>query len=157
MHTRQLPTAENGSPSTTTSNLRPSPALASGTSKSRTNAFVLTRPPASLQMRAGETPTAQHPNTRTCNTLLLGRPSTPPIAPLQCLTLQNVNNIFFYNQLRQNLPVSHRISTGKTILLSPSPPLSHTLGLVLGSSPSPPHLGLLACCCCVKNTPLPLF
>ena len=55
-HTNVVSTANctpnSGSPSTTTSNLRPSPALAPGTSKSRTKAFVLTRPPASLQMRA---------------------------------------------------------------------------------------------------------
>ena len=39
-----------------------------------------------------------------------------PLPPSQCLTFQNENNNFFYNQMRQNLLVSHRISTGRRLL-----------------------------------------
>ena len=67
-----------------------------------------------------------------CLLLLWGPPTvepTLPSPPLQCLTFQNVNNNFHngldpsdLNQLRHNLPVSHRISTGKRSSPPPPPP-----------------------------------
>ena len=76
-----------------------------------------------------------------------------PLPPLQCLTFQNVNNNF-HNQLRQNLPVSHRISTGRHSSSPPSPLPHHPSGphtsalIVLGLAPM--HSGLLApVVCCV--------
>ena len=43
---------KRGSPPATTSSLRPSPAIGSATSRSRSRTFVATRPPASRQVRA---------------------------------------------------------------------------------------------------------
>ena len=95
-----------------------------------------------------------------CLLLLLGPPTVEPplLPPLQCLTFQNVNN-FFYNQLRQHFPVSHRICTGRHSSSPPPPPTTlrapTPLGLnsVFGFS----AFGPLCSCCCVKNTPLPLL
>ena len=58
------------------------------------------------------------------------------------------------NQLRQNLPVSHRISTGRR---SSSPPPPHTSWALIFLGLALLHSGLPCSCCCVKNTPLPLL
>ena len=79
--------------------------------------------------------------------------------PLQCLTFQNVSNIFL-QPIETKLPVSHRISTGLLSSSSPPPFGAHTsLALIcLGvPSPLPPHSGPPCSCCCVKITPLPLL
>ena len=72
-HTTVVSTANwhlpnNGRPSTTTSNLRPSAALGSARSKSRTMMLVTTLPPASLQTLAVALSSAntRRPNTPAC-------------------------------------------------------------------------------------------
>ena len=87
-----------------------------------------------------------------CLLLLLGRrPSNPLPSHLCSVWPSKMLITIFYNQLRQKLPVSHRISTGKhssSPPLPPSPPppfgAPHLLALIVLGFPPNPHSGLLA-------------
>ena len=104
-----------------------------------------------------------------CLLLLLGPPTVepPPLPPLQCLTFQNVNNIFYTFDWSSLTSTNwHKICRYPTEFPRedapppPTHPSTTTLGgptpLALNFSGFGPHSGLLAAVV-VKNTPLPLL